>query len=392
MSQPIPAVTIVNRHYPPNPGITGETAWDLATYLINQRGIRVIVVHIDRTYDGGGSIRQPVGETHPVRSVYTGKHGLLKLVSGLLDGWFLIRKAIQVRQGPIIVMTSPPLLPFWAARLLSPRRMEWWLWSMDLFPEGFAAEGKISPQNPVYRWVLRQTYRVAPQRLIALGPQQGAHIRAQYHAPKLPTTVLPCGVLLHQERDPNPPAWRLNDDKIYLGYVGNLAQPHSAEFLLTVIQYLDPARFQLVLVLYGQKANEVIKAATGRAGITLMPTIPRSQLGYLDVQLVSLLPTWTHIAVPSKAVSAVCAGSPILYCGSRESDTYALLKEAVFLIDADKPLDGQIANFLRELSPAVIHAKKRAAEVVAIRLTQTLSGGYAEIANQITEKVDYLGG
>ena len=30
----MPALTIVNRHYPPNPGITGESAWDLARYLI----------------------------------------------------------------------------------------------------------------------------------------------------------------------------------------------------------------------------------------------------------------------------------------------------------------------------------------------------------------------
>ncbi|MBC8152690.1 MAG: hypothetical protein H7Z72_07250 [Bacteroidetes bacterium] len=383
MTPPPPAVTIVNRHYPPNPGITGETAWDLATYLINEQGIRVVVVHIDRTYDGGGSVRQPIGETHPVRSVYTGKNGLLKLVSGLLDGWFLIRKAIQVRQGPVIVMTSPPLLPFWAARLLTPRRIDWWLWSMDLFPEGFVADQKISPRNPVYRWVIQQTYRRAPHHLIALGPQQGKYIRQKYGQPDLPTTVLPCGVLLHHERDPNTPAWRQNDGKIYLGYVGNLGQPHSAEFLLSVIRHLDPARFQLILVLYGQKADEVIRVATGRVGITLLPTVPRSQLAYVDVQLVSLLPSWTHIAVPSKAVSAVCAGSPVLYCGSRESDTYALLEEAVFLIETERPIDEQVANFLQVLTTETVEDKKRAAQRVAARLQRMITDAYAYLASQI---------
>ncbi len=382
-----PAVTIVNRHYPPNPGITGESAWDLAKYLIEQHGIRVIIVHIDRTYDGGGSVRQPVGETHPVRSVYTGKNGLLKLVSGLLDGWFLLRKAIQVGQGPVIVMTSPPLLPFWAARLLTPRRINWWLWSMDLFPEGFAAEGKISPQNPVYQWIIRQMYQHAPKRLIALGPQQGAYIRHNYSQPNLPTTVLPCGVLLHQERDPIQPPWRQNDGKIYLGYVGNLGQPHSAEFLLSIIRHLNPDRFQLILVLYGQNADKVLAAANNQPGITILPNVPRSQLPYLDIQLVSLLPAWTHIAVPSKAISAICAGSPILYCGSRDSDTYVLLEEATFLVEANQAIDGQVATFLTALIPERIKVKKQAALLLAGQLQQMVSQAYAELAGLIRSAI-----
>lgn len=383
MNSDQPAVTIINRHYPPNPGITGESAWDLAKYLIDRHGIRVIIVHIDRTYDGGGSIRQPIGETHPVRSVYTGKNGLLKLISGLLDGWFLMRKAIQVGRGPVIVMTSPPLLPFWAARMLTPRRIAWWLWSMDLFPEGFAAEGKITPTNLLYKWVIRQTYQHPPQRLISLGPQQGKHIRQTYNQPNLPTTVLPCGVLLHQEQDPTTPAWRQNDGKLYLGYVGNLGQPHSVEFLLSVIRHLNPDRFHLILVLYGQHADAVLTVAQNQPGITILPNVPRSQLPYLDVQLVSLLPSWTHIAVPSKAISAICAGSPILFCGSRESDTYTLLQTATFLIEADQSIDAQVTQFLTMLTPEQVQARKEAAVSLAIHLQQLVVDTYGELAELI---------
>lgn len=234
----MPAITIVNRHYPPNPGITGESAWDLARYLIEQHGIKVVIVHIDRTYDGGGAIRQPVGETHAVRTVYEGKNGLLRIVAGLVDGFLLIRRALRVRQGPLLIMTSPPMLPFWASLLL--RRTSYWLWSMDLFPEGFAAEGKVSPQNPVYRWIIRQTYKHAPHRLIALGPRQAAHVLGLYNQP-IPTTVLPCGVLMHQQRDDVVPAWRSEPDMIYIGYAGNVGQAHSVEFLKSVIRHLDPS-------------------------------------------------------------------------------------------------------------------------------------------------------
>jgi len=374
------AITIVNRHYPPNPGITGESAWDLATYLIEQHGIEVIVVHIDRTYDGGGQVRQPVGETHAVKTIYEGKNGALRILAGLWDGFMLIRKALRVGRGPLLIMTSPPMLPFWASLLL--RKKTYWLWSMDLFPEGFAAEGKVSPQNPVYRWVIRQTYHHAPRRLLALGPEQARHLLAQYHQP-IPTIILPCGVLMHQPHDPNRPNWRADDGLMYLGYAGNVGQAHSAEFLKSVIINLDPTRFRLVLALYGTKADDVWAAANGRAGIIRLPSIPRSQLGYLDVQLVSLLPAWTHIAVPSKAMSAVGAGSPILFCGDPNSDSYVLLQDTALLIDARQPIDPQVKAALERLSPDWIQQHRQVADTVANDLRKMVSRAYDEIARHI---------
>ncbi len=375
----LPTMTIVNRHYPPNPGITGESAWDLARYLIEQHGIEVVVVHIDRTYDGGGAVRQPVGETHAVKTIYEGKNGLIRLLAGLLDGFFLIRKALKVRKGPLVIMTSPPMLPFWASLLV--RKTPYWLWAMDLFPEGFAAEGKVSPTNPVYRWVIRQTYRNAPERLIALGPRQAAHILAKY-SHEIPTTVLPCGVLMHQNRDPNRPNWHTeNDELIYLGYAGNLGQAHSAAFLKSIILNLDPTRFRLILVLYGTKADEILALAKGREGIICLPTIPRSQLHYLDIQLVSLLPEWTHIAVPSKAMSAIGSGSPILFCGNSDSDSYVLLRDAAFFIDATGNIDEQIRSFYKTLNKPLILQYKQKAEQLSGQLQGYVKQAYAEIAS-----------
>ena len=345
--------------------------------------MQVQIVHIDRTYDGGGAIRQPVGQTHPVKTVYKGKNGLLRLLAGFLDGFLLIRKALQVRQGPLLIMTSPPLLPFWASWLLTRRGIPYWLWSMDLFPEGFAAEGKISSRNPVYRWVIRQTYRNAPKLLISLGPGQARHLRQQYQQPNLPTVLLPCGVLMHQERDPQRPVWRIDDNKIYLGYAGNVAQPHSATFLKSIIRHLNPSRQHLVLALYGQKSEELIRFATGRPGITLLGHIPRSQLHYIDLQLVTLLPEWTHIAVPSKAVSAICSGSPILFCGSPDSDSYGLLQEAAFLIDDTETTDQQVAGFLATLRMEHITMRKEAAKRVAARMQVMVKTAYDQIANKI---------
>lgn len=370
-------LTIVNRHYPPNPGITGESAWDLAQYLISRYGTEVHIVHIDRTYDGGGAIREPVGITHAVRTIYQGKNPLLRFIAGPLDGFLLLRKALRLRKGPMIVMTSPPLLPFWASRLMGKRK--WALWSMDLFPEGFVADGKIKASNPVYRWVLGKTYRNAPDTLIALGPNQAELIRRKYRK-AVKTILLPCGVLLDQSRDPARPDWRPDDGKLYLGYAGNVGEAHSAVFLEQVIRQINPERHHLVLALYGTKSGELLRLAEGRPGITILKSIPRSQLHWLDVQLVSLLPRWTHIAVPSKAVSAVCSGSPILFCGRREADTWELLQDAAWLVEDNATLADQVSRFLDQLTPADVDAKKREARLVARRLSDMVEQAYARIA------------
>ncbi|UTA69014.1 hypothetical protein [Emticicia sp. 21SJ11W-3] len=369
-----PVITIINRHYPPNPGITGESAWDMAKYLIEKYEAEIHIVYIDRTYDGGGQVRQPIGILHPVKTIYEGKNGLLKLISGTLDGLFLVLKARKMKRGRIVVMTSPPLLPFWASLFLK----NWVLWSMDLFPEGFAAAGTVSPSNFLYRFILKKTYQVAPQHLIALGPNQAAFVRDSYKQ-AIPTTILPCGVLVHQQNDPAIPDWKKDDSKIYFGYCGNLGQAHSDEFLLKFIDNLDSQKHQLILAVYGEKADKVLTYAQGRAGITILKSVPRSQLHFIDVHLVSLLPQWTHIAVPSKAVSSICAGAGMLFCGSKDADTWALLNNASWLIEENNEINAQIKSFLALLTIDEVQLKRNNAQALFSKLQTMVVDAYDEV-------------
>lgn len=372
-------ITIVNRHYPPNLGITGESAWDLAKYLIEKHQIEVHIVHINRSYDGGGQMREPVGITHKINTIYEGKNKFLRFIAGPLDGLLLILKAIRLKKGTIICMTSPPLLPFWASVLFSIFKRDWVLWSMDLFPEGFVSTGQIKESNWIYRQIIRLTYRNAPKRLIALGPKQASFLETKYNK-SIPQIILPCGVLLNQERDNAQPSWKKNDDKIYLGYAGNVGDAHSDDFLISVIKNINPNKHHLVLALYGTKAENVLKFAKNRDGITILKNIPRSQLHFIDIHLVSLLKTWTHVAVPSKAISSVCAGGSILFCGSSESDSWYLNQSAGWLIDENSEIENQVKHFLEKITPEEVNTKRQNAEKVVIDLNNYLLNAYEEIA------------
>ncbi len=375
-------VTIVNRHYPPNPGITGESAWDLAKYLIENHGIEVRIVHVKRNDLGGGQTRQPIGTTFEISTIYKGQKGILKLAAGFFDGFFLLLKTLRVRRGPVLCMTSPPLLPFWASWMLPLFGIRWGLWSMDLFPEGFAADGVIKASHPIYRFVRWVTYGLAPSHLFSLGPNQAKYIQNSY-GKAIQTSIIPCGVLLNQPRDFTPPDWRTDNGKIYFGYAGNLGDAHSSEFLLAFLNHFNPQKQHLVLAIYGTKSQEILKVAEGKAGVTILKNIPRSQLHYIDVHLVSLLTKWTHIAVPSKAMSSICAGGTLLFCGSKEADTWALLQKAGWHIEESAAIDNQLRVFLSRITLNEVLKKKIAANQVADTLITMLTAGYEDVVKFI---------
>lgn len=371
-------LTIINRHYPPNVNITGENAWDLANHLIRQHQIEVTVIHIDRKYEGGGTQREPVGNVYPIKTIYEGNNKVLRYLSGTIDGFNLIRKAAKLNHGPMIVMTSPPLLPMWASILLGKKK-EWILWSMDLFPEGFAATNEISESNFFYKLAYRQTYKNAPKRLIALGPQQCKVLQEKY-GKQIENVILPCGVFFEQNNSERTPVWKTYTDKIYLGYCGNCGNPHSADFIKEVIDAIDPEKQHLVLAIYGVKADEVKQYAQGKRGITLLPGVPRNELHHIDVHLVTLVKSWTHVAVPSKAVSSICSGSTILFCGSKEGDNWVLLQEAGWLVEDNENLRQNVRNALSALNWQDIQQKKANAHVIAQRLSKLIQDTYTTIA------------
>lgn len=371
-------ITIVNRHYPPNINITGENARDLAKYLIEKHNVEVDVIHIDREYEGGGGKKEPVGNTLAIKTIYSGNAPILRHLSSFYDGYMLIRAALKKGRGPIIVMTSPPLLPMWAAWLIGAKR-EWILWSMDFFPEGFAASNQMNPNGWFYKWCIKTTYSKSPSKLIALGPGQAQYAEDNY-GNSIDKVLLPCGVFVEQNKSPEAPDWK-NEDRIYFGYCGNVSQAHSEQYLIDFIDSINPDKHRLVLALYGTKADLVRAHAINKPGIIIVKSVPRNQLGFIDVHLVSLVKSWTHVAVPSKAVSSVCSGAPIAFCGDQSSDNWQLLQEAAWFIPLENGRKEAIAKLLNDITIEEVHQKKSAASKKAADLQALIIQSYDTIAS-----------
>jgi len=373
------SVTIVNRNYPPSSGITGVSAHQLAGYLEAQ-GIEVKIVTIDGQYGGGVLISKVNGKVFKLPAWYNGKHKLKRLIGTFIESFHLVKKAIKVNRGTIILMTDPPFLHFWAALLLN-KNTPWILWTMDLYPEAFAANGLIDKENFIYRFYMKIIKRITPKKVIALGSFQAEYINKRYKS-TIPNFILPCGVF-HKKDIKGIPKWHEGSNKIHFGYVGNLGEAHSLIALKTLIEQLDPIRHHFILSVYGSKATSILEFVKDNPVVTVVEKVERHQLTYIDIHTISLLPSWNNICVPSKAVSGVCAGSTILFFGSQQIDTWDLLQNAGWMIKEDNQLRNRIKLFLSNLSPTVIATKKEQSEQVSVNLQAMTLKGFEQIAAHI---------
>lgn len=371
--------TILNRNYPPGPGITGNSANELAGYLTSA-GCEVHVVTVSGDYGGGGSMDINVhGTVHALKAIYNGKNKLLRLFSSLVEGWKMARKAASLNQGPLISMTDPPLLNFWVARAAKKKSIPWIYWSMDLYPEAFVASGLVTINNSFYKYIKQQLLQASPSRLIALGPNQSKFIQQDYRD-SLEAICLPCGIT--KSIDPGiTPDWAERDGKVVLGYVGNVGEAHDDKFIKAVIDGLNPEKHRFVLVAYGSKSQSVLDYARGREGVIVLHRVEREHLQLIDVHLVTLLPEWDHVCVPSKAVSAVCEGASVLICCSDLNDNWALLKDAAWRIDANLPND--VGEFIDALTLDAVKLKRGRAKVVSQELLQLKGEAFEQIVSAV---------
>ena len=378
-------VGLINRYYSPNPAITGESACGLVRELERALpDLKVTVYHVDAPYVGGVDGAQPAGELAIIPPVYSGRDKKLRLLGSLAEGARLARRAVR-ENDRVITLTDPPLVHAWVSLFSRQYKKPWVYWAMDLYPQAFAAAGLVGASNPLYRGLKGALKKNPPSFLIALGEQQAEFIQGEFGS-NIPYAVLPCGL---QNIVPGAvPAWKTDPEKLYLSYAGNLGEAHDAEFLVDVVECLDPEKHVAVIALYGAKASATLpRIAEHKAG-KIVSSVGRAELGQVDVHLVSLLPEWSHVCVPSKAVSAVCAGSAFVFCGDEQADSWHMLQDAGWWLPAHGNREARkrrITEILAQLTPAALAAKRQRAFELKRHLIAQKQAAYKTLAAWLRE-------
>lgn len=355
-------IAVVNQYYPPDKASTGWLAQELVEELrAALPGWRVRVIATDATYRGGVEGDTAKEETDIIRLPSGNRldNKLQRLIGSLQEGRRLAD--VATREADVVIsMTNPPLVNYWMGRFAKKRGRKYVEWTLDLFPEAFNSAGLISEKNPIYRYFLRSYKRNFPDFNLFLGPMQRDFVMGK-HRKVGESAILTCGIKRFQEN--GVPTWRREHaDKIVLGYIGNMGEAHSSESLIRMVERADPERFRFLFSMYGAKVERVREALGDHPAVIWTEGLPDGDLPFLDAQIVSLLPEWTHVCVPSKGVSAICAGNPMVYIGVEDADIYQFFKEASWLVREDgEVMDSDIDRVLAELrNSELLKAKKLA--------------------------------
>jgi len=351
-------VVIINRYFPPEPNMTGVCGMELAQYL-SKNSINVSLVTIPSVSSKGspkvpkhGYLTDQYDDAInivPVSTLYNGKIGILRVLGFFFEGLLLIKKSISLKADVYIIMTTPALLNMWASILYSNKN-RWFLWSMDLYPEAYGSDGKISKSNLAYKLIDYLTYKNAPDHIIALGPSQQKYLSSKYSIDDLRHSILPAGIYdstigVKENVEIN----KIKRARVAFGYFGNLGPQHSAELLLSIAKYIDASKAILIVSIYGPKSAETLKKLKQYDCVVQKEYLSQTELENIDIHVSSLRPTWTHVCVPSKTVSAVCSGNAFLFCGSDEADNWGMFENAGWRIDPNN-IEIEIADFFGNFS------------------------------------------
>lgn len=356
-------VVILNKFGARHPSITGSSSRDMADFL-SACGFEVIVLSIHAPYKGqvGDREEQLPYQTIELSGWYSGNNKLLRLVGNLADGFRLVFSSLFLPRHQVkIVMTDPSLINAWALLFRPFYQSRLVFWTMDLYPDAFAAAGLVSKKNLLYRALSAFVYGRRPDFLITLGEQQYRYLCRRYKTESIPHIVLPCGIYMKTSSE--MPFWRsAHPGKIVFCYAGNIGEAHNALFLVELVNRLDPEKHVIVLSLYGAKALWVWEHICNDDAVVRVDYVSRGELQYVDINVASLLPAWNHVCVPSKLVSAICAGTPVLYNANEESEGACMFPDAIWLLPDSGDLPESVSVFLDRLSPEEIALKRKAAE------------------------------
>ena len=241
----------------------------------------------------------------------------------------------------VLVVTTPPSLPFIAAFASKLRGAVYTLLVHDNYPEILIAAGK-SRENSLLvkilefsnRWLYKHS-----SKIIAVGRDMRSKLEKKTNGLDIPITFIPNWAELEtvhpMPRDDNKLLSELGLlNKFVLLYAGNMGHPNDIETIVSAAAELQGST-DVHFIFLGAGAKEPWLKREIRelalTNVTLLSPKPRSeQLTFLnacDVALVSLVGKMLGVSMPSRTYNIMAAGKPILALTDDNSELAQVINE-----------------------------------------------------------------
>ena len=340
------SVLLLNQAYWPDVVATSQHADDLARSLVS-RGDHVSVVASRAIYGEKGSAlkrRDSHGGVaiHRVGLQLFGKQGITPRAFdfALFYGAAALRCLTLKRHDVVVCFTTPPFIALVGVLLRLVKGTKVVYWTMDLYPDVAGAAGLMRREGLLWRalqaidrFCLRRSDRV-----VVLGECM-RDVVVRKGADPARVTVIPVWSGAEEfpprARTDNPlrSAWGIGD-RFTILYTGNFGIGHDMEAIAGAVEALkDDDRIRWLFIGEGKAKPELERriAACGARNVVLAGYQPRELLADVldagDAHLVSLLPGWQGLLLPSKFFSVLAAGKPVLWIGPDGTECGSILRE-----------------------------------------------------------------
>lgn len=253
----------------------------------------------------------------------------------------------------VLVVTTPPLLPFIVVLASLMRGGNYVLLIHDNYPEILVAVGKTGKNS----WLVKVLdyfnlwlYKYA-NKIIVVGRDMQELVERKIRGFDIPIECIPNWAELEQVKPSNREENQLLkhlglSEKLVFLYAGNMGHPNDLESIVKCSEKLrDNSEFHFIFLGTGVKRRWLEKEIEEKnlTNITFLPPRPRSEqnifLNACDVALVSLVKNMWGVSMPSRTYNILAVGKPILALTEVNSEVARVIQEddLGWIVSPDNP-------------------------------------------------------
>lgn len=246
--------------------------------------------------------------------------------------WKALRKFKKGEQ--VLVVTTPPSLPFITAFASLLKGSQYILLIHDNYPEILVAVNKAKENSFLVKFLNfcnRWLYKYAA-KIIVVGRDMKVLVEKKTEGLDIPIEIIPNWAELEtvepRERRHNELLAELGlFDKLVFLYAGNMGHPNDLESIIKCAEsLLENEEIHFIFLGAGVKKKWLEKEVKEKRlkNITLLEPQPRSEqnvfLNACDVAFVSLVPKMWGVSMPSRTYNILAVGKPILALTEPDSE------------------------------------------------------------------------
>lgn len=246
------------------------------------------------------------------------------------------------RPRAIVAQTNPPIAVVMLAFMATLRRCPLIIIAQDIYPEVLFAHGMMNPRTwparlltALFGWAYRRASAV-----VSLGPRMTARLTEKGVPAERIWNISNWATgdtsVVHRDQNPLSHEWRL-EQRFVLVYSGNFGAAHDCDTLLRGFARAREILSNLRLVIIGTgtriaEAHRWVDLLGLEDCVTFRPFVPLALLprtfGVTDLGVVTLLPGFDGLVVPSKLLGNMARAIPTLYIGPQGSDVDVYIRES----------------------------------------------------------------